>query len=64
MLDLWRWRFDFLLRRRDRLHFGSRFRSGYRLTMGRRHGSRLGRRFRLLLLSRRYGGVSSRRSLR
>jgi len=43
MLDLWRWRFDFLLRRRDRLHFGSRFRSGYRLTMGRRHGSRLGR---------------------
>jgi len=43
MLDLWRWRFDFLLRRRGRLHFGSRFRRDHRLTMGRRHWSRLGR---------------------
>ena len=43
MLDLWRWRFDFLLRRRGCLHFGSRFRRGHRLTMGRRHWSRLGR---------------------
>jgi hypothetical protein len=34
MLDLWRWRFDFLLCRRGRLHFGSRFRSGHGLGRG------------------------------
>src|SRR5215471_21366630 len=44
MMDRRRWwRFDFLLRRRGRVHFGSRFSDSHSLAMGGRHWSRLWR---------------------
>jgi len=43
-MNLWRWSFEFLLRRRDRVDLGGRIRRGHRLGMWRRHGIRSGRR--------------------
>jgi hypothetical protein len=43
LLDLWRWRFDFLLRRRWCVHPGSRLGNARGLGVGRRHWCGLGR---------------------